>query len=105
MFINNVDNNFNVTERSYFNKFQQAQKKWTKPGDCEVKPHEYFVSSHPGEDRDTDSEDEKEEQVEQLPTPIQDEDVELQEDVEMQEDPRNDERQEVCDTGEVENDE
>ncbi|KAJ3647426.1 hypothetical protein Zmor_019305 [Zophobas morio] len=81
--------------------YEQAQK-WTKPGDCEVKEHEYFVSVHPGEDRDTDSEDEREEEEEgrQLPVPIQDEPLEA-ENVEME----NEEREEVRDTGEVENDE
>ncbi|KAJ8928422.1 hypothetical protein NQ314_019011 [Rhamnusium bicolor] len=50
------------------------RKKWEKPGDVEIHSHEGFVSSHPGEDRDTDSEDE--DASNQLPIPIQDEPVE-----------------------------
>lgn len=54
----------------------QAQKTWEKPGDCQVKEHEGLISSHPGEDRDTDSEDEEPNDKKQLPVPIQDEPVE-----------------------------
>lgn len=82
-----------------------------------MQSHEYFVSKHPGEDRDTDSEDEGDKV--QLPVPIQDEVVaEVEEsgengrndeDVEMVEDNGEDgsdeNRKEVRDTGEVENDE
>lgn len=96
---------------------QQTQKKWQKPGQCEVQSHEYFVSKHPGEDRDTDSEDEGER--EQLPVLIQDEvvaeveenpeDGRNDEDLEMVEDNGEDandgNREDVGDTGEVENDE
>lgn len=45
-----------------------------------MQPHEYFVSKHPGEDRDTDSEDDEEIQkktdnTKQIPVPIQDEPI------------------------------
>lgn len=55
--------------------FQQFEKKWDKPGEIDVQVHEGFVSSHPGEDRDSDSD---EETKVQLPTPIEDEPVEDQ---------------------------
>lgn len=80
-----------------------------------MKPHETFISTHPGEDRDSDSEEEGEDRGTapkrpQLPVPIQDEVVEPQqvteEDVEMQnESTEPEERDQVRDTGEVENDE
>lgn len=40
-----------------------------------MKQHEYFVSTHPGEDRDTDSEEDDDEETTQVPIPIQDEPV------------------------------
>lgn len=54
--------------------YEQSQSQWQKPGGVEGKSHEGLISSHPGEDRDTDSEDENEEGV-QLPVPIQDEPI------------------------------
>ncbi|KAG5894901.1 hypothetical protein JTB14_030606 [Gonioctena quinquepunctata] len=56
------------------NKSNKNEKKWNQPGDVEVHSHEGFVSSHPGEDRDTDSEDE--DSGKQLPIPIEEEPVE-----------------------------
>lgn len=58
----------------------QQQKQWEEPGSCKVQAHEYFVSKHPGEDRDTDSEDDEETQKKidnskQIPVPIQDEPI------------------------------
>lgn len=44
---------------------------WGKPGDVQLHPNEGLISSHPGEDRDTDSEDE--DSGDQKPVPIQDE--------------------------------
>lgn len=105
--------------------FQQTQKKWEEPGMCAIKQHETFISTHPGEDRDSDSEEEAESSIrQQLPVPIQDEVIEatpatteeVGEDAEMQQQDEADneeetsadaesERQEVRDTGEVENDE
>lgn len=54
-----------------------SENKWDKPGDIHLKSHDGFISSHPGEDRDTDSEDE-DSGKQQLPIPIQDEPVENQ---------------------------
>lgn len=97
--------------------FSQTQKQWQEPGKCDVKQHDYFVSTHPGEDRDSDSEEEGEANSQQLPLPIQDEAVEETRDeesnaVEMQEVPdvdvemaNQDSDEQVRDTGEVENDE
>ncbi|KAJ8958745.1 hypothetical protein NQ318_016473 [Aromia moschata] len=53
--------------------YEQTEKKWHKPGDVEIHSHEGFVSAHPGEDRDTDSEDETE--GAQLPIPIEEEPI------------------------------
>lgn len=53
----------------------QQNKQWEKPGNIEGKSHEGIITQHPGEDRDTDSEDEKEEPGEQVPVPIQDEPI------------------------------
>lgn len=55
---------------------QKTKENWKEPGKCAVKEHEGFISSHPGEDRDTDSEDEKEDTKKgQAPVPIQDEPI------------------------------
>lgn len=54
--------------------FQQFENKWEKPGNIEVHGQKRFISSHPGEDRDSDSEDEDTKQ--QLPIPIQEEPIE-----------------------------
>lgn len=56
------------------NYYEEAQKKWQKPGECEIKEHNQLVSTHPGEDRDTDSEDESDGNK-QLPVPIEEEPV------------------------------
>lgn len=88
--------------------FQQIQKKWEEPGKCQVKQHETFISTHPGEDRDSDSEDEISPQ-QQLPVPIQEEVIEpikQTNDVEMQEeDEEEGNKNSATDTAEVVNDE
>lgn len=92
--------------------YEQTQKKWEEPGKCEVKDHETFISTHPGEDRDSDSEEEGESggNKQQLPVPIQDEVIgEVQEEVEEAEMQEEEERaveggDRVCDSGEAEND-
>lgn len=117
---------FNNSKTYFF--FQETQKTWEKPGDLKKKSHEGLIASHPGEDRDTDSEDEKDEPAKgQLPVPIQDEPVEAtpavvpeetvvessedvpvieEQDEEMMDaDEPADSRSEVMDTGEVANDE
>lgn len=73
---------------------QKTQEGWKEPGKCEVKEHEGFISSHPGEDRDTDSEDENEDskKQEKAPVPIQEEPINedapvVQEVAEVQGDP------------------
>lgn len=109
-------------------QYEETQKTWEKPGDLKKKSHEGLIASHPGEDRDTDSEDEKDEPAKgQLPVPIQDEPVEAtpaavpeetvvessedvpvieEQDEEMMDaDEPADSRSEVMDTGEVANDE
>ncbi|CAG9762602.1 unnamed protein product [Ceutorhynchus assimilis] len=55
-------------ERSHGNQ-------WEKPGHIEGKSHEGIITTHPGEDRDTDSEDEGDNKS-QIPVPIQDEPIE-----------------------------
>nr|CAI5843199.1 unnamed protein product [Callosobruchus analis] len=54
--------------------YEQMGHKWEKPGEVQVPEHEGFISSHPGEDRDTDSEDE-EEAGKQLPVPMEEEPI------------------------------
>ncbi|XP_057663610.1 RNA helicase aquarius [Diorhabda carinulata] len=54
--------------------YYKSDETWEKPGDVLTQPHEGFISSHPGEDRDTDSE--NEDSGKQLPVPIQDEPIE-----------------------------
>ncbi|KAF5289862.1 hypothetical protein FQR65_LT01996 [Abscondita terminalis] len=61
-------------------EYYQTQLKWNEPGTCEIKSHEGFISSHPGEDRDTDSEDEREDT--QIPVPIEDEPIDEPQEVE-----------------------
>ncbi|XP_017768552.1 PREDICTED: intron-binding protein aquarius isoform X2 [Nicrophorus vespilloides] len=61
--------------------FYYAQKKWDEPGACDVKDRDRMISKHPGEDRDTDSEDEEGDEGDkrnkmQVPTPIQEEPIE-----------------------------
>ncbi|KAL1512806.1 hypothetical protein ABEB36_002332 [Hypothenemus hampei] len=55
--------------------YEERQKQWEKPGNVGGKTHEGLISSHPGEDRDTDSEDEGDESKTQMPVPIQDEPI------------------------------
>lgn len=54
--------------------FYHTQEEWQKPGELETTEHQGLISSHPGEDRDTDSEDEETKM--QAPVPIQDEPIE-----------------------------
>ncbi|XP_074037324.1 RNA helicase aquarius isoform X2 [Leptinotarsa decemlineata] len=65
---------FYIQRVKQLKKYYGNEKKWDEPGNVEVHTHEGFISSHPGEDRDTDSEDE--DSGKQMPTPIQDEPVE-----------------------------
>lgn len=57
--------------------FQQFESNWEKPGDIEIHSQKRFISSHPGDDRDSDSDDED---SKQLPTPIQEEPIREHED-------------------------
>ncbi|XP_066245723.1 RNA helicase aquarius [Euwallacea similis] len=57
-------------------QYEETQKQWEKPGNVECKSHEGMITSHPGEDRDTDSEDEGEQKGAQVAVPIQDEPIE-----------------------------
>lgn len=53
--------------------FQQFESNWEKPGNIEIHGQKRFISSHPGEDRDSDSDDE--DSKKQFPTPIQEEPI------------------------------
>ncbi|ENN70802.1 hypothetical protein YQE_12467, partial [Dendroctonus ponderosae] len=89
-----------------------TQKQFQEPGSLEQKSHDGLIASHPGEERDTDSEDEQE-ATGQLPIPIQDEVQPPKESpmeiipVEQPDDDMKDETtaSETMDTGEVANDE
>ncbi|XP_072391042.1 RNA helicase aquarius isoform X1 [Diabrotica undecimpunctata] len=99
----------------------KSDDKWNKPGEVPTQSHEGFVSSHPGEDRDTDSEDE--DSGKQVPVPIQEEPIDDQpsdpqnveepttQEVERMDDNEEHSRDEeieesaTVDTGEAENDE
>ncbi|CAH1983386.1 unnamed protein product [Acanthoscelides obtectus] len=69
--------------------YEQMGHKWEKPGEVKVQKHEGLISSHPGEDRDTDSEDEGD-SGRQLPVPIEEEPIgegeEQRQQAEMQQD-------------------
>ncbi|XP_060536471.1 RNA helicase aquarius isoform X2 [Cylas formicarius] len=89
--------------------FEQTQKQWEKPGNVEPKTHEGLISAHPGEDRDTDSEDEAEDTRNQMRVPIIDEPIEdaVVEETEMapeEEEDKNEEMELTTDTGEAVND-
>ncbi|XP_018334120.1 RNA helicase aquarius [Agrilus planipennis] len=55
-------------------KAYYKQMKWEEPGKCAVSEHEGFISSHPGEDRDSDSDEEEKEQK-KFPKPIEEEPI------------------------------
>ncbi|XP_019770956.2 RNA helicase aquarius isoform X1 [Dendroctonus ponderosae] len=93
-------------------QYEDTQKQFQEPGSLEQKSHDGLIASHPGEERDTDSEDEQE-ATGQLPIPIQDEVQPPKESpmeiipVEQPDDDMKDETtaSETMDTGEVANDE
>lgn len=112
LIINDMTQMANFVYTYYMEKIKQLQQyydsqaQWTQPGKCEIKKREQFVSSHPGEDRDTDSEEEVEQEKEnkkQLPVPIQDEIMEepINGENEMDADDNEGDENEGVDTGEM----